>query len=75
MKVTRMPDDFKPVVITLESQDEVDALYTVLGSIVGAGSFNDTSVRHITSRLHAGLATCGAHRVVGTVREEMELGE
>lgn len=73
MKVTKIPDDFKPVVITLESQDEVDALYTVTGSICGKGYFNDTSVRKITNRIYAGLEGCGAKSATHLVDKQMQL--
>ena len=74
MNVTKQIDVFKPVVIALESQEEVDALYTVTGSIHGAGTFSNTSVRSVTAELYKGLKDCGARRLYMVVEEEMELG-
>ena len=55
MKVTKIPDEFKPIVITLESQEEVDALFTVVCNITGSGCFNGTSIREVTKRISSGL--------------------
>ena len=74
MKVVKQAQDFRPVVITLESKDEVDALCAVVGSIVGEGSFRDTSIRSVTNKLYDGLKDCGASPVASAVDTEMELG-
>ena len=73
MKVTKIPDDFNPVVITLESQGEVDALYTVVGNIMGIGVFRDTSIKDVTDELYYGLENCGAIEVHDVVEKAMGL--
>ena len=50
MKVERKNKGFEPVVITLESQEEVDVLYTLTGDVKGLGY-----VRDITDEIHYGL--------------------
>ena len=75
MKINNSPEVFEPVTVTLETKEELDALYTVAGSISGSGSFKDTTVRMITNRLWDGLQDCGAKKVEGVVEIELELGQ
>ena len=52
MKVIRQSEPkFIPVVITLESQEEVDILHNLSGSISGTGK-----ARRVTDRLYAELS-------------------
>ena len=74
MKVNKAPDKFEPIVIELTSQDEVNALCTVVGSIVGEGSFSDTSIRSIANDLYKGLRDCGATGLQDLVKCDMGLG-
>ena len=73
MKVNKVNEEFVPVMVTLESQDEVDALYTVTGCIRGKGYFNQTSVRHITNRIYRGLEDCGAKSYADLVEVQLQL--
>lgn len=75
MKIDKQIDHFRPVVVALESQDELDSLCTVVGSIVGEGSFGDTSIRSLTNKLYDELRHLGATPVANLVETEMELGE
>lgn len=50
MKIERAESKFQPVVITLESQEEVDILYCLTGSVYGNGS-----TRIFTDKVYYGL--------------------
>ena len=73
MKVVREKEDFRPVMLTLESQDEVDALFTIVCNISGSGCFNDTSIREVSSGIFRALDTFGAESQADLVEIRMQL--
>lgn len=58
MKVERKNNGFQPVVITLESQEEVDIVYELLNSVGGLGK-----VRQFTDDLSSELSRCTDHGI------------
>ena len=73
MKISKSPAVFEPVVITLEHQDEVDALCTVTGAIIGRGDFEETSIREVANLVYHGLIDCGAESRTNLVQKDMVL--
>lgn len=57
MKIQQQERKFKPVTITLESQEEVDMLLTLTGSLIGEGKMRD-----FTDSVFNGLRTFGDYR-------------
>lgn len=55
MKVTRESEAFKPVIITLETQEEIDILTSLTGMVIGSTS---NASKAFTESLFCKLSPC-----------------